>query len=248
MLHPVTHFGSTGTLLQGLRCWCPLTEAAGTTRLDASGNANHFSDNNTVGQGMGLRNATCADLERTAFFHRLTRASASSADFRLTGSRTFALRLKAESLPGSQFPQVACRDAYSLAANREWSIVYAVAIGAFYYVAYDTSGNTIAAVLDGNYGTLSTETWVTLIWGYDAAQNKLFLEVDDTGIQWSSALTASPNTTGVAPTSLGARYSSPTFVDADTWDGEMEDFAAWNRVLTQAERADYRTPKTFADL
>ncbi len=202
-------------LLTSLVAYWNLTEASG-TRADSHSSGLDLTDNNTVTQAAGgaPNGGNCAEFARAnaEFLSRVNQALLQ------TGDIDFAISVWARWNGGSAEYAIISKDA---AGQRE----YIVEIIAGALIAHSTTVDVL------NSGAMPTNTWVHIIFEYDAATNTIYLTRDN-GTP-ASLPCSGPIVAGTSSFQIGARE----YVGSeDRWDGRIALAGFWKRRLTPTER------------
>jgi hypothetical protein len=203
------------SLLTGLLSHWSLDEASG-NRADSVGGIT-LTDNGGVGSATGKLDGAADFIADTSVFLEKENASALSLG---DTDWTWSAWVYFDSLSG--FPMVLAK---------HWN-------GGVEYELFQTSNSLTWRVASGvtNYavvaGSLSTGTWYHIVWGHDAANDLVFIRVNNG--------TRNTTTTGGAPANqygdngsfaLGVRGNAHTF----PLDGRIDQVDLWGRVLTTGE-------------
>lgn len=192
---------------------------------EASGNAlsisgtNDFTDNNTVGSGTGkINNARDFEAGSLEYFSLEDNAALSFGD----EGCTFALWINAESL--DTFRTLFSKDDFT---TREYALYYDVVTGKFsFFVTSDGTNGTLSEVKT-TAASFSTATWYLAICTHDAAANEI-------------AISINAGTPDTASHSGGIFDGTVDFLlgsgPGTYWDGLIDEFHVWRRVLTSDER------------
>lgn len=207
------------TLLSNLVSYWKLDEASGNA-LDAHG-SNTLADNNTVTAAAGKVNGARAfEFSNIEFL-----SHADNADLR-TGDVDFCVNLwmNPESLPS--FPVLAAKG-WGTSGTKEWVLYYD---GADLIFAVTPDGTTEATAQTVHLSvSLSTGSWYMVTAWHDAVNDLLGLAVD----------AGTPSTKAYAGGVFGG--AGDFWVGASPnqslcWDGLIDEFGFWKRVLTSGER------------
>lgn len=218
------------TLLDDLISYWDFEESSG-TRYDLWG-SNNLTDNNTVGQGTG-KIGNCADLEAGSSEHlSITDASQSGLD--ITGDFTFSFWVNLETNVATASPVIV--DKWLGSGNqRSYLLKFLDNSGTDALYAClspdGTSGAGTCSYIDFS-SDLSTSTWYHIVITYDASagQVKLYRNgtLQNTGSSYPSSIY---NSTGdvwfFSENGSGGHF-----------DGLVDEFGIWSRVLTTDEISD----------
>lgn len=211
-------------LRDNLISWWELNEESG-TRVDAHG-SNDLTDNNTVTFATG-KQGNAADFEAdNSEYLSITDASQTGLD--ITGDMTISTWAQVESAPAVGVTYVIQDKFTGSGDNRSYSVLYennggTPRIGL--RISADGINNTIAWV-NHDLGT-GTLKYVTCL--YDASAGSFSLYVDGSSIGTATGLPNSIYDSG-AVFAIGA-----TSAGTANWDGLMDEFGIWSRVLTSSE-------------
>lgn len=207
---------NTNVLNDGLVAYWKMDEVSG-TRVDSGGSGLDMTDNNTVGSNTGIiTNAAAFVAANSEFLSHVDDPlfSPGNTDF------TFAFWIYPTftGTAKNMFGKIA-------ASNRE------------YYVRHTGGDNGVEFAVSGNGTSDSTvsigsqfavaNVWYFIVARHDAAANTISLSVNN------GTVTSAAHTTGVfdgtADFSIGRNIASPY------WEGRIDEFGFWNRVLTADE-------------
>lgn len=199
------------SLLTDLISYWKLDEASG-TRADSHG-TNHLADNNTVASAVGKVYGTAADFE-DANSESLSCAvgglQTGNADY------TVGAWVKLESKPTeatvytNQYPGAILR--YRSSSDR--------------FEFFFGAGVQAQAT---SFGSPSLGVWYFVVGWYDAAADRIRIQVNDGTVNETTETTGAA---GGATVQIGARNT------ANFFDGLIGPVAVWGRVLTSQERTD----------
>lgn len=212
------------SLLTNLISYWSMDEASG-TRTDSHG-SNDLTDNNTVGSATGKIN-NAADFESNNNEHL---SHADNADLSPTGDCTLACWVKLETKPSistimGKWPGTG--DSRALILRYQSSDDRF----AFFVNSDGTSGGTTSVSAD-NLGSPSTGTWYFIVAWHDDTNNTINIQVND------GTVDSTAHTVGIhdsdEPWVVGARSDG----GVQEYDGLIDEFGYWKRVLTSQERTD----------
>lgn len=206
-------------LKDGLAAFWELEESSG-TRVDSPGSSN-LTDNNTVTSGVGVL-GNAADFEKNASEY-LSRADNAAVSIAGNANKSFVLWVKLETASALQY------------FVSKWSN----GTGFDYQIATDTPNNPYfvvrnaantgnAVVTNTSLGGLSPGTWYMLYCYHDADNDQMGFSVN-AGTVDTTSFSGGVNDTGTA-FHVGANNTP-----ANYYDGMMDQFGIWDRVLTSAE-------------
>jgi hypothetical protein len=198
---------------------------------EASGDAVDSHSTNTLTETSGtiasatgkVGNARDFEAGDTEYFAIASNASLQTGDIDWTGS----VWVNAESLGANTV--IAARDDI-LTSNREWILLFDNdGGGKFTFGVFNASTNVGSAI----WGTAaSTATWYHIIFWHDAGNNQIGITVNN-GTPVVNATTGAPAVTTTALHVGSVLFSgSPNLY----WDGLIDEFSFWKRVLTSDER------------
>lgn len=207
-----------------------LDEASG-TRVDSVG-SNDLTDNNTVTQAAGkVGNAgqfTAANIE---YLSLADNADMSTGDIDFT----IACWVYMDSKPGKA--GIAGKYELNDSSLREWNMNFRQgAVDRFEFTIYKTD-NTSVGVRANNFGAPSTGTWYFIVAWHDSVANTINMQVDNGAID--STTTAGLLISDTAATfGVGARDVSGASAGDSPWDGRIDEFGFWKKVLSSEEKTD----------
>jgi hypothetical protein len=207
----------------------PFNEASGNA-LDASGGGNALTETDgTIGAGTGLVYPTARDLEAgdTEDFRHADSVALSHGNF----SFTYTGHLRFESF-AQEFTAILGKDGTN---QREFLFYYrAAAVNRFQ--VYGSHTGAVGAQVTVNadvFGPASLATWYFFEVGHDAVANLLFIRINNTATRNTVAMNAAGVFNGTGDFEIGgAPGASPTL----PFDGLVQNFCRWNRLLTNNER------------
>lgn len=211
--------GQPSSLINGLVAYWKMEEASG-TRIDATGRGNDLTDNNTVAQGTGkVGNAAQMVKANSEYLSIASNSDFVGSDISFSFSHWFYI----DSLPSSNnylfgkgLFDFLCRVS-SATQKVNFQCESAASPGSF--------AGAISPVV------LSTTTWYHLYCGYDAGNDVVFVSVNNETLV-TSALAGGVKTS-VADFNIGI-YNVLAILES--WNGKIDEFGLWKRVLTAAER------------
>jgi hypothetical protein len=218
IINPYRFASAADPLLTGLVAWYSMDEASG-ARADSHGNAPNLTDNNTVGSATG-KISNAADFEASNL-ESLSIVSASAGDFDFDSDFTISCWVNAESLTTDH----RVVDCFAGVGYRIF-----IESGDFFFDVGD--GTTISRARDTTNPTIGA--WHHLVVGWDSSDGRAFLYRDG-----GSILQGAVNTGPSNPVTAGSNF----FVGAlnggasKHWDGLIDEFAVWSRVLAVDDRA-----------
>lgn len=198
-------------LIDNLVSYWKLDEASG-NRADSHG-SNTLTENNTVGSAAGkIGNAADFEDATSGYLSHTDNTDLSCGDV----DYTFSFWLNAETLNGSfGFPVVFSKGG---TGDRDYALYFNVGKPSF-----ESAGQLI------EWGSaLSTGTWYHIICWHDATANEIGISVND-GTPATRGDGTAVDSTG--DFQLGASVSQGLY-----WDGLIDEFGFWKRVLTSGER------------
>lgn len=201
--------GATSPLLSGLVHYWTLDEASG-TRADSVGSVT-FTDNNTVGSAAG-KNSNAATFV-TASSEYL---SSTSTAMRFTAGITRSLWFRSTTV--GVFRMIATKD--DVAGNREWALYITGGNALTFWLDAGAQSITVASVADSN--------WHFVVMWRDS-DGTAHAQMDGGTVGNGSA--TSP-VLGTAEFRLGGRADGSFY-----FQGDIDEFGEWSRVLTADERA-----------
>ena len=202
------------TLSDGLVSYWDLEEASG-TRVDSHG-SNDLTDNNTVTQTDGkVDNAGQFTLANSEKLSHADNASLSTGDVDWTVARwAYADSLSGETMISGK----------AGANDREWILRYYDVTDRFQFFLANT--DLLSA---NNLGSPTTNTWYFIVLWHDAANDKIYLQVNNGAADSMSTTVAGLDST--ADFTIGYAEGNSSY-----WDGRVDEVGFWKRVLTTEER------------
>lgn len=189
-------------------------EETSSVRYDATDNDNDLTDNNTVGYGTGVNGNAC-DFERDNTEY-LSIAYASQTDF----------------TPSDEWSLSMCFKLETLSSN---SAVFQMTDGTQKLYLDLASGQPRIYTASGNaYWSLplttpiSASTWYHYVFTFDSSVVKLYIDQNDQGAPVSNTMSGDVSGTG-------ANYIGASSVGGSPFDGLVDEWAMFNRVLTSTE-------------
>jgi hypothetical protein len=213
------------TLANNLVAYWKLNEVSG-NRSDSKGSST-LTDNNTVTSTSG-KNGLAA---------RFTAASSeflSSPDNAALSTGGTSYTLAGWVYLGSKSTHQTTLAKYDTGSNREYWAGYDPTVDRFNLYLYNSAGARIGYVAANNFGAPSVGVWYFLIYEYNLATDTLSISVNN----------GTPNSTLANETTGDPGDTTSTFriggdpPAADYWDGYMDEWGMWKRVLTAQEKAD----------
>jgi hypothetical protein len=208
--------------ITGLEAWWELNELSG-TRYDSHG-SNDLTDVNTVGYNIG---ENCADFESAnselLYISDNTNLSFSDEDF------SFVVFIKMESLP-SISNIIGKSD--SSTDNREYRLYYYSTPNRFEFIISTLGTAPSTVVLDANiFGAPSANNWYCIICRQNAANNKMYISVNNGSSDEKSINGGCFN--GNSPFMLGAwgTIAGP----GSYYDGLIKKVSVWRKFLSADE-------------
>ncbi len=222
-------------LSTSLIAYWPLDEASGSA-IDAHGNNDLTETSGTIASIAGkVGNARDFEAADTEYFEIADNADLSAGDTDFT----FAGWVNAESL--SNFPVILRKGPSG--STREYVLYYntGVSPNRLQFDVFSSGG--VQGQVNGvppNSASWSTATWYFVVVWHDSVNNVLGMSVND-----ETAITAA-HTVGVRDDTgtfqLGAGSDQSLW-----WDGILDDWGFWRRVLTSAERTELYNSGTGRD-
>lgn len=212
------------SLLTNLISYWKLDEASGNA-LDAHG-SNDLTDTNTVGSATGkISNARDFENGSNQYFTHADSSDLSTGDIDFS----FSFWMNPESFPS--FESVFTKDDFS--GNREYGSYYDTSANRLkFYVFGFVGGGFFVEVACNNFGAMSAGTWYHVVCWHDSVNDQIGIAINA-----GTADTAScPNgcIDGTAPFRIGQLGGGAT----NSFDGLIDEFGFWKRVLTSQERTD----------
>lgn len=212
------------SLLTSLVSYWQLEEAAGATRADSFG-TNNLTDNNTVGQAVGI-------IGNAASF-----SSGSSQFLSVNNNATLQLG-------GTDFTIQAWVYLTNKSAIKTFLAKWNLDISSVEYICYydngtdnltfgtspnGSSGDVLLAA--SNFGSVPLNTWLHFFATYDSVGGQMAVSINN-----GTANTAAQGAvyTGTSTLNLGRQQTSGGL---QYWDGRIDEVAIWKRVLTSAEHS-----------
>lgn len=204
-------------LIDNLISYWSLDEASG-TRADSHG-SNDLTDNNFTGSDTG-KVGNAADLEQMSqhYLSHVDNADLSTGDI----DCSFSLWVKPESLSG--FPMILSKGS-EVGTDREYALYVDTSDSNRLVWQYGTFG--AGHVLTSASG-LSNGVWAHIVVGYDSVNNQQFMYIN--GVAETPITNTQATLEGTDPLQLGAGTSQGLY-----WDGLIDEFGFWKRVLTSSE-------------
>lgn len=213
------------SLLTNLVAWWELGETSG-TRSDSHGSF-HLTDNNTVGSAAGK-------VGNAASFARASSESLSHADHAdlSVGDAdcTFAGWVYLDSKPGADVA-ICSKDRPGAQGDGEWYLSHSHSPDRFAFTVFGASGFGSGTGVNANtLGSPSTGTWYFVVAWHDSVNNLIGISVND-GTPDTAAHSAGIYDGSSSVFRLGADgYAT------DYFDGRIDQFGFWKRVLSSGER------------
>ena len=224
------HDNLIGTYSGGGSSYIDLTDHAAYWNLDeANGNrddsvgANSLTDNNTVLSAPGKIKAA-ADFEKgsSEFLEIADNAELSTGDIDFT----FAGWVMLESKTGSNMNIVSKHES---ATNREYRLFFQQSSNRFVFQVFDNAGTIIGSAVANQLGSPALATWYFIAGWHDSVNNQV-------GIQINNGAADTAATSGViADKSANFRMGAQNTSETSFWDGLIDEFGFWKRVLTPQE-------------
>lgn len=202
-----------------------LEEASG-NRADSSGNGTTLTDNNTVTSNPGkVGTAAQFTAASSEWLSAADNASVSMGDIDFT----VAAWLYYDSLPAGNIPAVVkwsagtdgLGDEYFLSTNGSNQFVF------FLRNAANTANGTVTGT---TFGALSTGTWYYVMAGHDAANDLLFISVNN------GARDTAAHTTGGRDGGANFTIGSWSGGSSDFFNGRIDEVSLWKKVVTTTDR------------
>jgi len=216
-VRPINRAMGVHPLLSGLVSYWAMDEASG-DRADSKG-SNTLTSNNSVTSTTGKVGSAARFASASTQY--LSRASNSTLQPGNT-SYTFACWIRM-----SVISSVMNIVAKSATGFREYEFLRLGSNKLDWWV-YNSSnvGSNITAT---SFGATTTNVWYFVVFGFNAATNKQFIQVNN-GTEDSVTPTITPSTTSSTFT-VGARSQLDSSMN-----GDVDELGFWSRVLTTAER------------
>lgn len=207
-------------LLDSLVGYWKLDETTG-TRVDATGRGNDLADNNTVTSAAGkVNNASQHVAASVEYLSKASVADLQMGDFDFTFAGWFyldsvtAIRAIFGKTDGVQI---------------EYQMFCNVTTGAAFFDYFGNgASNTLVRVTSGT--TINLATWYFLEAYHDAANNLLGIRINNGSATTQATGGVAPNTSNGGFT-LGSRSGGSL-----PFDGRLDEWGIWKRLLTSAER------------
>lgn len=202
-----------------ISCW--ELEAASGTRNDATANANHLTDNNTVTQNTG-KVANCAQFV-DANLEFLSRASNSTL---ATGDIDFTVAIWAyiDAFAGLSFPVLIQKGA---APDYEYQIFQDT--GNNGEIGFYVEGAASSGTVYFTHSAPSLATWYYVIVWHDSVNNLIGMSIDN-----GTAVTQAYS--GGAKSTANAFQIGADTLGASGFSGRLDQACFWKRVLTSGDR------------
>lgn len=206
-------------LTDNLVSYWKLDEASGNA-LDAHG-SNDLTDINTVGSATGkISNARDFDAASAERFTITDNATLSGADV----DRTFAFWMHPDSLAATRAP------AGKFAGGGQQEFRFQIATTGL--LAFQVSGSGTSSVgANTPSSTISAGSWYYVVGWHDSVANTINLQVNNGTVYSAAHSTGMFN--GTAPFTIGCWSAG-----AEPFDGLIDEFGWWDRVLTSDERTE----------
>jgi len=226
----------------GLAAYWQLGEASG-TRADSHTNGENLTDNATVTQADGVGAG-----QKAAQFTLLNSEYLSHADDDVldTGDIDFTIAgwVYLDSTPADVM-YIASKG-LSATPTLEYRLMWDPGAGLFVFDSWAPDLGSRDRANASTYGSAPTATWAYVVAWRDKTAGKVRIQVNN-GTVDEANITVIP-AAGNGPFNLGRdAYSS-----ANYWDGRLQAFGFWKRVLTAAERTwlynSGTSARTYADL
>lgn len=195
-------------------------------RLDATGNGNTLTSNNSVGQTTGKIDFGTSYVAASSQFLSITDnsfVSLGDVDFTIGGWVYFTT--KDASANGQRFMS---KDDNS--ANREYLLGYETGADKFTCIVWTGgSGSGFQQVYASTFGSPSTATWYFLLAWYNATSNVLSISVNNGAANTISFAGGAYD--GAAPLQVGGYNSTAQFVN-----GKIDEMGIWKQALSDDDR------------
>lgn len=200
-----------------------MDEASG-TRAGAHAGADLALNDGAIGSRAGNGGGTAADFPFTAGEYFVN-----SDGLRPSGSFSVSVWIYLDAIDANGHTVGGVRP--NTAGNDVWNISVYNASGVMPYISvFDGLGGSQFVQWTG---TITAAAWHHLAAWYDASTKKAYLSIDGGSAQESAALTNGLNVTSAADLEVGHMEASLSTLGM--WDGGMQAFGYWDRVLTSAE-------------
>lgn len=204
-----------------IACW-PLDEAVGTREDDFA--SFDLTDNNTVTGTTGpsgLGNASSFDSANSEFLSHADHASLRMGDFDTTWAIWFNC-----TTDNAQLQSMISKTGLTL--NLGHKLYRDSADDKIKFVVHDSGNNPVTVSSTATFAPGSG--WHFVVCGYDKANTRIFLYVDN-GAANTAAMAAAPN-----GATAGATFRIGDTISSQYWDGGLAGAALWGRLLTAGER------------
>jgi len=206
------------TLLNGLVAYWKLEESSG-TRVDATGRGNDLAPQATPGNTTGrVGNAVQLTSASSQFLNSASTADLTMGDFDFT----FAFWVWGDTVT----PQKYAMSKWTSSGVEEYSVLIDTGNRFKFYIA-----NFAKVVSADNFGAPSISTWYFVVCQHDAANDLIKISVNDGTMNTAATAGAFP-AVGVEGFAIGSAKSSAFNVG---WNGRIDEFGIWKRLLTAAE-------------
>jgi hypothetical protein len=216
-------FGQTpSTLNDDLIAYWQLGEASGTRAdVEPTGTTQNLTDNNTVGQVAGIiGNAAFFVAADSRYLSHVDSADLSTGNIDFTIAGWFkATSLDVDSTLASQW--------LATGNQRSWRLWFHSAIGKMEFEVSD-DGVTASAAVASSFGLPSTNVWHFIAGWHDSVNNTINISINNGLPTTLSYALGTFDSTGTFD--LGARGAG-----TNPWDGALDAFGFWKKVLTGSE-------------
>jgi len=222
LAQPQAARAQTSTLSNGLVAHWRLDELSG-ARFDAVGD-NNLSDNNGAGQADGKLGKAA---EFTAAGGRYL-SKADNADLSIAGDVDFTFAGWFKLSSKSSYMGLFGKD--DAAGAREYTLYYDQPMDRLVWMVF-ASNDSANQLIASSFGSPPLNTWVFVVVWHDKAANTINVQVNNGPVN-SKAQAADGVKDSVSDFKLGRGLAGTGF------DGQIDSFSFWKRVLTQDERAE----------
>jgi len=213
-------FASSSTLNTGLVAYWKMDEASG-TRADDQG-SNDLTDNNTVTSNTGkIGNAGQFTAANSEYLSLADNADLSTGDIDFT----FAMWVYGDTLAsGADFRGIISKWEGS---NQEY-ILQNNGVTSRLIWSVGSSGSNRTDLTASSFGAPSTSTWYFIVCGHDAANDQIFISVNDGTVDTASHSGGVFN--GASAFEIGHHQQGFQY-----WDGRVDEVGFWKKKLSAAE-------------
>lgn len=216
--------GGGGGLTSGLYAYYKLEESANSTRVDSSGNSHDLSSVGTTAQGTGklgncFSNNINGNLDRTT-----------TSDFNFAGDFTFAMWVKYTSI--TTFRTIFSKF-NTTTPERQYRFLYNASSAIIRFETYRDDGSSLHVQADLHLP--STGIWYHYIVWYTESSGEVGYKIDNNAdVETTDSPVVRIKKDSTAKFSIGTWFNldNPTH----RFDGLIDNFACWNRLLTSAEK------------